>query len=82
MCLMIGKSVASIAAFVSARDTARLNVPKYGSVSSVSDKKVSVKIGNSLISCTTKLKNLAQGDIVLVAFPAGNKLRGQVISRL
>ena len=79
---LISQSVASIAAFVSARDTARLNVPKYGSVSSVSDKKVSVKIGNSLISCTTKLKNLAQGDIVLVAFPAGNKLRGQVISRL
>ena len=64
---LISQSVASIAAFVSARDSARLNIPKYGVVSEVSSGNVSVVIGNSTISCTTKL---------------GNKVRGQVIARL
>ena len=79
---LVSQSVAGIAAFVSARDTARLNVPKYGAVVEFSSGYVSVRIGDSVFSCTTKLSNLAQGDIVLVVFPAGNKLRGQVISRL
>ncbi len=80
---LISQSVASIAAFVSARDTARLNVPKYGVIAEAPENgNVSVQIGNSTVSCTTKLTNLAQNDIVLVSFPAGNKLRGQVIARL
>ena len=79
---LISQSVASIAAFVSARDTARLNVPKYGVVLDVSSGYASVRVGSSTVSCTTKLTNLAQDDIVLVAFPAGNKVRGQVIARL
>ena len=79
---LISQSVAGIAAFVSARENSRLNVPKYGVVLEVSGGYISVKVGNSTVSCTTKLNNLAQNDIVLVAFPAGNKLRGQVIARL
>ena len=80
---LISQSVSSIAAFVSARDTARLNVPKYGIVAKNPDNEfVSVIIGSSTVECTTKLTNLAQNDIVLVVFPAGNKVRGQVISRL
>ena len=79
---LISQSVSSVAAFVSARDTARLNIPRYGSVLEISNENISVQIGSSSVSCSTKLKNIAQGDIVLVVFPAGNKLRGQVISRL
>ena len=80
---MISQSVSGIAAFVSARDTARLNVPKYGVVVEVQlTGYVSVNIAGAIVKCTTKLTNLAQNDIVLVAFPAGNKIRGQVISRL
>ena len=80
---MISQSVSGIAAFVSARETARLNVPKYGVVVEVQlTGYVSVNIAGAIVKCTTKLTNLAQNDIVLVAFPAGNKVRGQVISRL
>ena len=79
---LVSESVAGIAAFVSARDTSRLNVPKYGVVVQASSGYASVRIGDSDVACTTKLRNIAEGDIVLVAFPAGNKLRGQVISRL
>lgn len=80
---MISQSVSGIAAFVSARDTARLNVPKYGMIAEAPENGfVNVAIGSSTIECTTKLTNLAKDDIVLVAFPAGNKVRGQVISRL
>ena len=80
---MISQSVSGIATFVSARDTARLNVPKYGTViEAQSNGYVSVNIAGSILECTTKLTNLTQNDIVLVAFPAGNKVRGQVISRL
>ena len=79
---LISQSVAGIAAFVSARDTARLNVPQYGVVNNISDDNISVRIANSTISCTTKLNNIEKNDIVLVSFPAGNKLRGQVIARL
>ncbi len=79
---LISQSVASIADFVSTRHNARLCFPQYGVVQNVSNDNFSVKVGNSLFSCTSKLKNLAQNDIVLVVFPAGNKLRGQIISRL
>ena len=80
---MISQSVSGIAAFVSARDTARLNIPKYGTVAEVlSNGFVDIVIGDATVKCTTKLTNLAKDDIVLVAFPAGNKIRGQVISRL
>ena len=80
---LISQSVSGIAAFVSARDTARLNVSQYGTVQEAPDNGfVNVAVGSSVVECTTKLTNLAKDDIVLVAFPAGNKLRGQVISRL
>lgn len=80
---LISQSVAGIAAFVSARDTARLNIPQYGTVQEAPDNGfVNVAVGSSVVECTTKLTNLAKDDIVLVVFPAGNKLRGQVISRL
>ncbi|MBR1436968.1 MAG: hypothetical protein IJ587_00390 [Synergistaceae bacterium] len=79
---LVAQSVSGIAAFVSARDTSRLSVPKYGVVISIQDNNASVKINNSTVNCTTKLKNLGTGDTVLVSFPSGNKLRGQVIARL
>ena len=79
---MISETVAGIASFVSTRENSRVNIPKYGAVISVSDSNVQVKIGNRPFSCTTRLKNLGAGDIVLVSFAAGNKLRGQVIARL
>ena len=79
---LVSRSVSSIAAFVSARDTARLNAPRYGVISDKDGSEYSVKIGNNIVKCTTKLKNLGKGDTVLVSFPSGNKLRGQVISRL
>ena len=80
---MISQSISSIASFVATRENARSNIPKYGSVVSANDNNdVLVKIGNSSYKCTTKLRKLSQGDIVLVSFAAGNKLRGQVIARL
>ena len=79
---LISEAVAGIASFVSARENSRVNIPKYGAVISVSGSNVQVKIGNRPFSCTTRLKNLGAGDIVLVSFAAGNKLRGQVIARL
>lgn len=79
---LVAQSVSGIASFVSARDTSRLSTPKYGVVSAVSDTNITVSINNSSVKCTTKLNNLSVGDTVLVSFPAGNKLRGQVIARL
>ncbi len=79
---LISESVAGIASFVSARENARQSNPKYGTVISCSSGQAVVKVGNSNIQCTTKLKNLHNTDIVLVSFPAGNKLKGQVIARL
>ena len=78
---LVPQSVSGIAAFVSARDIARLSSPKYGVVAEVGDK-ITVNIGNSSVACSSKLKNLGKGDTVLVSFPSGNKLRGQVIARL
>lgn len=79
---LVAQSVSSIAAFVTARENSKLNVPKYGVVSAVDDNFVTVNIDNNSVKCTTKLKNLAVGDNVLVSFPSGNNLRGQVITRL
>ena len=79
---MISESVANIASFVSTRLNAQENIPKYGVITSYSNGQASVRIGNSIVSCTTKLKNLGVNDIVLVSFAAGNRLRGQVIARL
>ena len=79
---LISQSVASIAAFVLARENSKTNITKYGTVVSISDDIVSVKVGISEISCSTKLKNLGENDIVLVSFPAGNKFKGQVVARL
>lgn len=77
---MITQSMSSVAAFVTARENNKHNIPKYGVVVSVNP--LSVQIGNSRVSCTTRLKNLGENDIVLVIFAAGNKVRGQVIARL
>lgn len=88
---MITQSMASVASFVSTRENARSNIPKYGVVTKCTTKKINdefpndnlvVKVGNKKVPCTTRLKNIAKDDIVLVAFAAGNKLRGQVIARL
>lgn len=79
---LVAQSVSGIAAFVAAREASKLSVPKYGVIKSIEDEKYKVKIGNSEVDCTTKLKNLAEGDNVLVSFQSGNKLRGQVIARL
>lgn len=79
---LVPQSVSGIADFVAARGASRLSVPQYGVVVSVSEGKAVVKVGNNSVNCTTKLKNLGVHDNVLVSFPSGNKLRGQVISRL
>lgn len=79
---LVAQSVSGIASFVSAREASHLSVPKYGVVTAVNNNNISVTVDNSSVSCTTKLKNLGVGDNVLVSFPAGNKYRGQVISRL
>lgn len=95
---LISQTVASIAAFVSARENAKLNAPKYGVVVKIQEEKTSgddtseeqalekgdilVKIDDSEVTCTSKLTNIVKDDIVLISFPAGNKLRGQVIARL
>ena len=79
---LISQSVASIAGFVLARENSKTNITKYGTVVSMKDDIVSVKVGISEISCSTKLKNLGENDFVLVSFPAGNKFKGQVIARL
>lgn len=79
---LVAQSVSTIADFVVARETSRLSTPKYGVVSAKNDKFFIVDIGNSSVKCTTKLKNIGVGDNVLISFPSGNKLRGQVISRL
>ncbi len=79
---LISQSVAGIAKFVLARENSKLNFTKYGTVVSIKDDVISVRVGNFEISCSTKLKNLGENDIVLVSFPAGNKIKGQVIARL
>ena len=79
---LISQSVSSIAAFVMKRESSKQNIPQYGEIVSSSSGEVIVRIGSSEIPCTTKLKNLGSGDIVLVSFASGNKLRGQVIARL
>lgn len=79
---LIAQSVSGIASFVSARDTSRLSTPQYGVITEIENGNISVKVGSSTVKCTSKLKNLGTGDTVLVSFPSGNKLRGQVISRL
>lgn len=79
---LIAQSVSGIAAFVTARENSKLSVPKYGVISVVNDNLFTVNTGDSSVKCTTKLKNLSVGDNVLVSFPSGNNLRGQVIARL
>ena len=79
---LISESVSSIASFVIKRESSKQNIPQYGQVISSESGSVTVRIGSSEIPCSTKLKNLGSGDIVLVSFASGNKLRGQVIARL
>lgn len=79
---LISESVSSIASFVIKRESSKQNIPQYGQVISSESGSATVRIGSSEIPCSTKLKNLGSGDIVLVSFASGNKLRGQVIARL
>ena len=79
---LVAQSVSGIATFISARDISRLSGPKYGVVSEIKDNIITVNIGGSSVKCSTKLNNLGEGDNVLVSFPSGHKLRGQVIARL
>ena len=79
---LVAQSVSAIADFVAVRENSRLSSPKYGVVSEVKNGIITVSIGSSSVKCSTKLNNLGAGDNVLVSFPAGNKFRGQVISRL
>ncbi len=84
---LISQSMAGIAGFVAKREDARHNNSKYGVVKEVKEgkdkiKDVTVTVDQVDMSCSTKLDNLTQGDIVIVIFPAGNKIRGQVIARL
>ena len=79
---LIPQSVSSIADFVAVRESSRLSVPKYGVVSEVNPTYIIVNVADNYVKCYSKLHNLSAGDNVLVSFPAGNKLRGQVIARL
>ena len=78
----ISQSVASIAAFVAKRENSRLNSSRFGKVTAVSDSSYSVNIAGNICKCSTKLKNIALDDVVLVEFPAGNKFSGVIIARL
>ena len=78
----ISQSVASIAAFVAARENSRHNSSKYGKVTAVADASYSVNIAGNICKCSTKLKNISVDDVVLVEFPAGNKISGVIIARL
>ena len=78
----ISQSVASIAAFVAARENSRHNSSKYGKVTAVNEASYSVNVAGSLCKCSTKLKNVRVDDAVLVAFPSGNSLSGVIIARL
>lgn len=78
----ISQNVASIAAFVAARENSRHNSSHYGKVTAVSSNTYTVNVAGALYKCSTKLKNVRADDIVLVQFPAGNKLAGVIINRL
>lgn len=79
---LISQSVASIASFVAARENSRNNASRYGKVTAVSGNTYTVNVAGSLTKCTTKLRNIRADDVVLVDFPAGNKLNGVIINRL
>ena len=78
----ISQSVASIAAFVAQRENSRRNSSMFGKVTEVSDSSYSVNIAGNICKCSTKLKNISVDDVVLVHFPAGNKISGVIIARL
>lgn len=79
---LISDSVASIAAFVAARENSRHNASRYGKVTAVDGDVYSVNIAGSISKCSTKLKNVRVDDTVLIAFPSGNSLSGVIINRL
>lgn len=93
---LISQSASSIAQFVNTRQNSRLSIPHYGVVSAIYDpnstntdeaKKgesgiLDVQVNNASYECTSKISGLQANDIVIVTFPAGNKFRGQVISKL
>ncbi len=79
---LISQNVASIAAFVAARENSRHNASRYGKVTAVSGNSYTVNVAGTLTKCSTKLKNVRADDVVLVSFPAGNKLNGVIINRL
>ena len=82
----IVQSISSVASFITERGIAKKNIPKTGVVVETKQKMLKtickVKVGNSEIECETKLKNIGKDDLVLLSFPSGNKLRGQVVARL
>ena len=82
----IVQSISSVASFITERGIAKKNIPKTGVVVETKEKLLKtickVKVGNSEIECETKLKNIGKDDLVLLSFPSGNKLRGQVVARL
>ena len=79
---MISQSVSGIAAFVAARENSRHNSSGYGKVTAVHNNFYTVNVAGNLCNCSTKLKNINVDDVVLVAFPAGNKISGVIIARL
>ena len=78
----ISQSVASIAAFVAARENSRHNSSMFGKVTAVSDSTYTVNVAGNICKCSTKLKNISLDDVVLVQFPAGYKFSGVIIARL
>ena len=87
---LISQSVASVADFVAARYNSRASIPKYGKYlrkgtddkGNEKDNEFIVSVDNSEVKCSSKVRYLQENDIVLVIFPAGNKLHGQIIARL
>ena len=87
---LISQSAASVADFVAARYNSRASIPKYGKYlrkgtddkGNEKDNEFIVSVDNSEVKCSSKLRYLQENDIVLVIFPAGNKVHGQIIARL
>lgn len=79
---LISQSVSGIAAFVAARENSRHLSSAYGKVTAVNHNSYSVNVAGYIYKCSSKLKNIGVDDVVLVAFPAGNKISGVIIARL
>ena len=80
---LIPQSVAAVADFVAARYHSRASIPQYATFLRKDDNNnFIVSIDNSEVKCSSKVRFLQENDIVLVSFPAGNKVHGQIIARL